>query len=320
MTPPRFLVVRLGAMGDVISALPAVATLKHSFPRSKITWVIDTRWKPLLERNPHVDSVVEFDRRTFSGLRQTWADLRRERFDVALDLQGLIKSALVSAAGRPEQIIGFDADHARESVATWFYSTKVAVQSAHVVDQNLELVAIAGASNALRAFPLPQGAPEGTLPDGDFVLASPLAGWGGKQWPMEYYASLAEKLRIECGLPLVLNAPHAVRVPRGETHVSGLSGLIYATRRATAVVGIDSGPMHLAAALGKPGVAIFGQTDPARNGPYQSQLHVLRSPNAKTSYRRIPLSDPSMRDVTPEQVFTALEPILAAGHKRTESG
>ncbi len=105
------------------------------------------------------------------------------------------------------------------------------------------------------------------MPEGDFVLASPLAGWGAKQWPLENYARLADKLRRDCGLPLVLNAPHPIEMAGAMSHVSGIPGLIDATRRATAVVGVDSGPMHLAAALGKPGVAIFGPTDPARNGP-----------------------------------------------------
>ena len=108
-SPPRILVVRLGSMGDVIAALPAVASLKHSIPHSKITWVIDPKWSLLLEGNPYVDSVVHLDRRTFTGLRNAWRELRAERFDFAVDFQGLVKSALVATLARPERIFGFNA-------------------------------------------------------------------------------------------------------------------------------------------------------------------------------------------------------------------
>jgi heptosyltransferase-1 len=310
----RILVVRLGSMGDVIAALPAVASLKHSIPHSKITWVIDPKWSLLLEGNPYVDSVVHLDRKTFAGLRSAWRELRADRFDFAVDFQGLVKSAIVATLARPERIFGFNAEYARESPASWFYSTKVPIRSYHAVERNLDLAAAAGASNILRTFPLPAGERQATLPDGDFVLASPLAGWGAKQWPLENYTKLAERLHRECGMPLVLDAPYPLRVQGTESHVSTLAGLIYATRRATAVVGLDSGPLHLAAALGKHGVGIYGPTDPARHGPFGGTIHVLRSPGAVTTYRRVSEPDASMREITPTQVFEALIPILAA-HK-----
>lgn len=316
MNGPRILVVRLGAMGDVVAALPAVASLKHSIPHSKITWAIEEKWSPLLELNPYIDSVLILDRGTLSGLRSAWSALRAARFDFAVDFQGLIKSALVATIARPERIFGFSAASARESAASWFYSSKVSIRSQHAVERNLDLAAAAGASSILRTFPLPPGKPEGRLPDGDFVLANPMAGWGAKQWPLEYYSKLAEKLRRECGLPLVINGPNPIRVDGCQSHVSGLPGLIDATRRATAVIGVDSGPLHLAAALAKPGIAIYGPTDPARNGPYGGTFTVLRSPAAVTTYRRTSEPDRSMREITPEQAFGALEAILSAANKR----
>jgi heptosyltransferase-1 len=310
MTGPRILVIRLGAMGDVIAALPAVASLKHSIPHSQITWVVEPKWSVLLEGNPYVDSVMHLDRRTVAGLTSAWSKLRAARFDLAVDFQGLIKSALVATIARPERIFGFDAAHARESPASWFYSTKVQIRSHHAVERNLDLAAAAGASNILRTFPLPPGQPEGRLPDGDFILASPLAGWGAKQWPLEHYSKLAQLLRREWGLPLVINSGEAVRVEGADTHVSGISGLIHATRRASAIVGVDSGPMHLAAALGKPGIALYGPTDPGRHGPYGGSFMVLRSSSAEINYKRTAEPDPSMRAITPDQVFEALEAIL----------
>ena len=317
MADTRILVVRLGAMGDVVAALPAVASLKHSIPHSKITWAIEPQWSALLEGNPYVDSLILLDRRTLSGLRTAWRELRAARFDFAVDFQGLIKSALVATVARPERIFGFNATYARESPASWFYSTKVAIRGYHAVDRNLDLAAAAGASSILRTFPLPPGKPEGRLPVGDFVLANPLAGWGAKQWPLEYYSKLAEQLRRDFGLPLVLNGPSPIHANGAESHVSGLAGLIDATRRAVAVIGVDSGPLHLAAALGKPGVAIYGPTDPARNGPYGASFTVLRSPAAVTSYRRGSEPDESMREISPDQVSGALEAILSAAGKRT---
>jgi|SRR5579884_245761 len=307
----RVLVVRLSAMGDVINTLPAAASLKQGIADALVTWIIEPRWAPLLEGNPYIDEVIPFDRRTIQGLRSAWQRLREERFDIAVDFQGLLKSAVVASAAHPRQIVGFDCNRARECAASWFYSTKVPATAAHVVDQYLGLAAAAGASSLVHTFPIPQGAAEGRLPDGPFVLASPLAGWGAKQWPLEFYSDVACRLAEECGLTLVVNAPKAIEVPGAFPHVSGLPGLIYATRRALAVVGVDSGPLHLAAALGKPGVAIYGPTDPARNGPYGSSMTVLRSPRAVTTYQRN-AHDAAMRDVTPTDVFNALQQQLAA--------
>ena len=320
MAGPRILVIRLGSMGDVIAALPAVASLKHSIPHSRITWVIEPKWSVLLDGNPYVDSVMLLDRRTMAGLKSAWRDLRAEQFELAVDFQGLIKSALIATIARPERIFGFDAAHARESPASWFYSTKVQIRSHHAVERNLDLAAAAGASSILRTFPLPAGQPEGRLPDGDFVLASPLAGWGAKQWPLDYYTALGERLRRECGLPLVINGPEPVNVQSAVMHVSGIAGLIDATRRAAAVIGVDSGPLHLAAALGKPGVAIYGPTDPGRHGPYGGTFTVLRSPGAVITYKRTSEPHASMREITPDQVFGALSAILPPRVRAVEHG
>jgi len=312
----RILVVRLGAMGDIVHALPAVASLKHGFPGWQVTWVVEPRWAPLLEANPFVDRVVLLDRRSGAGLARAWRELRAERFGFAVDFQGLIKSALVACAARTERIYGLDRSLAREPLAAMFYSDRVPARSVHRVDRNLELAAAAGASTALRSFPLPPGRAEGTLPVGAFVLASPLSGWPAKQWPLDYYARFAERLRRETGVPLVLNGPPSARealagVAGAMLHLSSIEGLIDATRRAAAVVGVDSGPLHVAAGLGRPGVAIFGPTDPAQTGPYGATFTVLRSPNAVTSYKRRNEIDPSMRAVTPDAVFDALQSRLA---------
>lgn len=312
-------------MGDVIHALPAVATLKHSFPGSTLTWVIHPRWSLLLDRNPFVDELIRFDRRKAGSLADAWRALRRTRHDFAVDFQGLIQSALVATMARCDRIYGFHQSQAREKLAALFYSNRVLAGGKHVVDRNLELAAAAGASTMLVKFPLPDGVPEGTLPEGRFVLSNPQAGWGAKQWPIEHYKMLARRLRAELGIPLVVNGPHGSQALLGSirdavVNISGVPGLIHATRHAAAVLGCDSGPVHLAAALGKPGVAIYGPTDPARNGPYGRSFTVLRSPDAVTSHKRRPAVDGSMERITPDQVFHALKERLCSQSQSAGSG
>ncbi len=298
----NILVVRLGAMGDVIHTLPAAATLKQAFPDARLSWAIEPRWSVLLEGNPYVDEIVPIERRSLAAYTQ----MRKMSFDLAVDFQGLLKSAAVVFLAGSKRTFGFD--RTRERLAGLFYGSRIRVSSAHVVDRNLELAAACGAGKPVLEFPLPAGAPEGEVPDGRFVLASPLAGWRSKQWPLEHYEQLASRLDV----PLVLNGPPCSEAElrnagRCRVHISGIRGLIDATRRAAAVIGVDSGPLHIAAALGKPGVAIFGPTDPARNGPYGQSLRVLRSPSATTSYKRIGDISPSMREITPEAVLAALQ-------------
>jgi heptosyltransferase-1 len=307
----NILVIRLGAMGDIVHALPAVATLKHNYPGWQLTWAVEPRWAPLLEGNPFIDRLVFIQRDSFRSFRESWRDLRGDRYDFAVDFQGLLKSALTATFARPRRIYGFHQSQIRERAAGLFYSDKTVSHAAHVVDRNLDLAAAAGAAAALKRFWLPAGAPEGELPKGDFVLASPFAGWQSKQWPVAHYLVLAARVRDELGMTLVLNGPRG----SGLAHISGLPGLIDATRRAAAVIGVDSGPLHIAAALGKPGVAIFGPTDPARNGPYGDSLKVLRAPSAETTYKRGVSIDPAMRAISPETVFEVLKTVLCSSSR-----
>jgi heptosyltransferase-1 len=302
------LVVRLGAMGDIIHTLPAVAALKEGHSHSRLTWVVEPQWAPLLEGNAFVDRVVVFRREQFfESLRQ----LRGERYDFAVDFQGLVKSAVVARLAGPSRIFGFAAGIARERAAAMFYSNRVNTRAVHMVDMRLDLAAAAGAGKTTPLFPLPPGRAEGELPRGEFVLASPLAGWQSKQWPSEHYRELALRLR-DFGIPLVLNGPPSARAELSQVagalaHCSGIAGLVDATRRAAAVIGVDSGPLHLAAALNKPGVAIYGPTDPALNGPFGDSLQLLRAPDAVTTYKRGAAPDPSMWKIQPALVFDALK-------------
>ena len=171
-------------MGDIIHTLPAVASVKQSFPQSHLAWAVEERWMPLLEGNPFVDEVIAVGKRTLSNMLALRRRLRAGAFQTAIDFQGLLKSALTASFARPERIFGFDRSQAREPLAALFYSGAIKTAATHVVDQYKEIAAGSGATAVARSFFIPEGRPEGTLPPGDFILANPLAGWGSKQWPL----------------------------------------------------------------------------------------------------------------------------------------
>lgn len=333
--PSRVLVVRLGAMGDVIHALPAVSALARALLGARVDWIVEPRWACLLEGNPYLGSVLEFPlkawrKRPFSGecwsaARRLIAELRARRYDLVIDLQGLLKSAALARLTGCARRAGFETAALREPFAAKFYTEQVEVTGAHVVDQNLSAVRrlVGGAERAVE-FPLPEGEYSAALPAGDFVLTTPVAGWGSKQWPGRHYSQLAGLLHGDLGMPLVLDCAAgdagyvqeiARSAPPGSVivHPSTIPQLIGATRRARAVLGVDSGPLHLAAALGKPGVAVFGPTDPARNGPYGGTLTVLRATTAATTYRREANVSCAMSAISAEQVHEELRRILTQG-------
>jgi heptosyltransferase-1 len=310
MNTDSILIVRLGAMGDILHALPALESLRLSFPQAPIYWVIAPKWSPLLKGNPALTAVIPFERHGLRGVIEAWRRLRPLRPECALDFQGLIQSALVGRASRPRVFFGFGRTVTREGLASLFYTHQVTPQSIHVVDRNLELAQAAGAKCVPSLPWIPPGRPEGELPIEPFVLCNPFAGWAGKQWPIERYDLLARLLQPH-SLRVVLSVPAQRKAEisglrQVQVYHSSLYGLIDATRRAAAVVGLDSGPLHLAAALRKPGVALFGPTDPARNGPYGGSMSVIRADDVATTYRRDNVNHPSMEAISADRVLEAL--------------
>ena len=317
------LIVRMGAMGDILHALPAVASMKQSFPQHRLVWAMAPKWTALVEGNPFVDEVIPFNRRDITMLLSCWRRLRELRPSRAIDFQGLIQSALVGRAAGPRQFFGFDRLSVREPLAAALYSHRLRPTAAHVVDRNLQLAELAGASQLTHAAWLPAGKEEGALPAGPFVLTNPLAGWRSKQWPLPNYEIVAQRLQRE-GIELVANVPHHAAgefrdLKHVRLHTSSIGGLIAATRRATAVLGVDSGPLHLAAALGKRGVALFGPTDPGRNGPYGGSMEVMRAPAAATTYKREHSIHPNMTQLSPDEVSSSLLRCLSKSAEAVEA-
>ncbi len=310
MTQGSILVIRLSAMGDIIHTLPAITTLKKSFPERKLAWLAAPRWMPLLEGNPFIDELIPLDRRNFSHARMTLRRVRALEPELAFDFQGLFQSALAGRLARPKALFGFAKSVAREPFASLLYTHRIPVVGPHRIQRAVQLAAAAGAREISFDAWIPPGFAEGDLPVGPFVLTSPFAGWPGKEWPLESYEALGQLLNKE-GLELVANAAEhksaeLKRLKHVRLHTSGLNGLIDATRRATAVIGLDSGPLHLAAALGKPGVGLYGPTDPALTGPFGDSMTVLRTRNVETTYKRHSEIHASMREITPEEAAAAL--------------
>jgi heptosyltransferase-1 len=258
------------------------------------------------------------------------SDLRAAEYEVALDLQGAVRSSLLARwSGAP---IIYGAAQPRENLASMFYTRQVIPRGEHVVEQNLS-VAEAVAQQALTTpgIDLPHDDAADQECDRrlkaqdtpDFVLLNPGAGWGAKQWTSERYGEVARRL-AENGLRSLINfgpgeedLAHAVESASGgtaETFTGSLTQLIALTRRARLFIGGDTGPMHLAAALGVPVVGIFGPTDPARNGPFGTRGIVLRSPASYTSYSHVTRPDDGLLEIGAEQVVAAARQLLGEHH------
>lgn len=320
-------------MGDIVQTLPAVSDLRSAMPDARIDWAVEARWTPLLDGNPSIDEAIPVPLalwrnsrsrlRSWNEVRSLVGRLRARDYDLALDFQGLFKSALLAKLSGAACVAGFEPGLQREPLAGVAYSSRASSSSVHVVDRYRDLAAFAAGapSGDPAVFSLPEGTLDPGLPQ-RFVLASPQAGWGSKQWPAGHYTELAAAIWHSHNIPLVVDhAPGEERhveeidaaAPQGAVipHASTIEGLIGATRAADAVVGVDSGPLHLASAAGKRGVAIFGPTDPDRNGPYGPGMVVVRDADAETTYKRDPDPSWSMHACGPAMVYDALRPFLS---------
>jgi len=334
MPEPRFLVVRLGSLGDIVHTFPPVAALRDSFPYAEIVWLTHPRWKELVESSELATNIWETETRSFSSLREVIGRICKYRFTAAIDYQGLWKSASLPFLGGVSRRIGFSSQTIREFGVPILYTDRVLCAQTHIAEQNGELSVRAGARNVvapvalsvpsiqevfvlqlLRSFAIER-----------YIVLSPAGGWRSKCWPPERYGTLCQKIRGTLGLRCVVNygpgeedLVSAIKSASGEAdpiaYNGSLTQLMALLRNALCIVAGDTGPLHLAVALGTPSVAIFGPTDPARNGPYRIGEHshnaapidiVLRSPHAVTTYKRGDQAAPSILEIDVDTVFDAV--------------
>jgi heptosyltransferase-1 len=313
----RIALVKLSSLGDVVHALPLAASLRAACPGARLTWIVERREAAILRDHPALDDVIIADTRGWRRARSAGAlaatlreirALRRRlaaaRFDVAVDAQGLIKSGLLMAATRARVRVGFAGPVVREPLSALFTNARVEPPPAavHVVDQYLALLGALDISEPRYEFRLPAApaaetradewlAAVGIKPRHRLVVLNPGAGRADKRWPVDHFATLARRLVDDGGAHVVIPwGPGEEDLARGIASAGARSGpgvvlapptdldtLLALLRRASVVVAADTGPLHLAAALGTPCVGLYGPTSAARNGPYGPGHRTLTS-------------------------------------------
>jgi len=291
--PRAFLIVRLGALGDIVHALPLAAALRTTWPEARIDWLVDVKHRAILDRVTGLSSIVPVDTRQLrgdTGLVSVVQRLRAARYDVAVDAQGLLKSAVLAHLAGAGRVVGLAPTHLREPLARWAYDELAAPAGPHVVDHAL---ALAGAAGAAVAGPPRFGL---AAPSSDvvarvrialgigagqpFAVINAGAAWPNKRWPADRYGAIARHLRTRHGWPSIVawgpgeeDLAAAVVAAAGSGAAAlapptSLGELLAIVAAAGLLVSGDTGPLHLAAAVGTPIVGLYGPTDPARNGPW----------------------------------------------------
>jgi lipopolysaccharide heptosyltransferase I len=344
---PRFLVIRLSSIGDIVHALPAVAALGDAFPGAEIHWLVEKRHADLLKGNPYVHRVIKLDTLgwrhellspwTIEQIAGAGMALREERFDATVDFQGLVKSAFLASISKSSQRIGFSEYWLREPLAGIFYTDRVSPHGRrHVIEMNLSLVEHLGVPlvpSSEWKFPLPQSDADDSyvqdqltaLGAREFIVLNPGGGWKSKCWAPEYYAELIQRLEKEIpefmlltGSPdeeaLINDLLRRAGSSRAAYFPSTISQLIALVRRARLFVGGDTGPLHLAEAAGVPVVAIFSAAEPVntpeRNGPFRpDDIFVTNRDRTKDPARE--KNSDFLRDVPVATVLEAVRERLA---------
>jgi len=307
----RILVIRLSSVGDIVHALPAVSALGQAFPDAQIDWAIEPRYASLVEQNVFVHRIVRVDTlgwsdrlcsaNTIEEVVRTTLELRRPAYDIAIDFQGLVKSAVVGRlSGSPERV-GLSEFWLKEPLAALWYTERVSARhAAHVIEESMALAEYvisrrgdgAGSLKRLRdpagwKFALPDRGADKLCVDGrlaalgvrEFIIVNPGGGWKAKRWAPENYAEAVRRLTADLHHHILLtgSAEEAAMIEgiveqagskRATYFSSTLVQFIALARKASLFLGGDTGPMHMAAAVGAPIVAIYGPTNPARNGPF----------------------------------------------------
>ena len=343
----RFLIVRLGALGDVVHAIPVAAALRRAFPTSRIDWLVSAKHREILDLVPVIDRRLVINDRSGTtdgtSLLAAVRELRRNHYDVAIDLQGLIKSALVSRASGAPRVIGFSSSYARERFARLFYTEARDLgrgglynpaETRHVVEMNLGLLELLGVAPETAEFPIEEVDSKvarwaSSHTGGAYALLNPGAAWPNKRWPPARFAALAAGLRDRRGLMSVILwgpgeealAKETAAAAEGAAVASPkttIGDIIALARGAAVMVSGDTGPTHIASAVGTPLVGIYGPTRPSRNGPMAADdAIVTRDAICQCHHlRRCRLGRMCLLDIEVAEVLDAVERRLATGRDR----
>jgi len=344
----RVLVVRMGALGDIVHALPLLAALRTHRPDVVVDWLVDARYAGVLalvdglRRRVVVRAASagvtpeEVRFAGVTGMASAIAHLRAQGYEAALDLQGLIKSAAFARLSGARRVIGFVRSQLREPAAGWLYGERVTGPAGgHVVEKNLAMLPALGVPSAGLMFPWRPVtsdvaaavlASEPVVRAGGFALVNPGAAWENKRWPPARFGALAARLGERLALPSVVTwgpgerarAEEVVAASRGHAVASpptALPDLLALARAARLVVSGDTGPLHLAASVGAPIVGLFGPTRPERNGPWRADdLSVSRAATCECFHKRQCLRGRAcIEDIAVEEVFAACAHRLQTG-------
>lgn len=300
----RILIVRLGSLGDLVHTLPAVAAIRRAYPAAEIDWLVDAPHRPFLELVPVVSSLIVLRDRTARAWLEARRTMRARHYDVALDFQGLLKSAALTRLSGAARIVGFDRTGLREPLAAPLYGERVTVDdSQHVIRKNLALASAIGAASQAWDFPIAPVESRAVASllatvRAPFAVINPGAAWPNKRWPPDKLGAVARHLHDRHRIAsIVLWGPNeedaaraVVNAAGGAAHLApetGLAELIALLRPASLMVSGDTGPLHIAGALGVPIVALFGPTTPDRNGPWSAEdVSVSRYEHCDCHYER----------------------------------
>jgi lipopolysaccharide heptosyltransferase I len=350
----RFLIVRLGALGDVVHAIPVAAALRRAFPSARIDWLVSARHREILDLVPVVDRRLTVRDRLSTGPGQDGVsipsalrELRRARYDAAIDLQGLIKSAVLARASGAARVVGFSSRYVRERLARLFYTDAYdpgaggmhdPLDARHVVALNLGLLSLVGVSAGEAEFPIAHVESEAArtasrTSGGRYALVNPGAAWPNKRWPSARLGALAAAMRARHGLMSVaLWGPGEQALAEAVVAAAGgaamlspptrIADLVALARGAALMVSGDTGPTHVAAAVGTPIVGIYGPTRPARNGPWSPEdITVSRDAVCQCHHRRqCRLARMCLLDIEVAEVMAAVDRRLAAAPGRVREG
>jgi lipopolysaccharide heptosyltransferase I len=333
-----FLIVRLGSLGDVVHGIPVVGALRQEFPASRIDWMVDPRYVELLNLVVGLDRRIGVDPRAIKRggarqrFRETLRELRDTKYDAAIDLQGLLKSAMLARSIRARRTIGFPRKHLREPLARLFYTDAPDPGDAtHVIYKNLALLAPLHVTDRRVRFPLeiPHTATSEQIIDRfggrDYALINPGAAWPNKRWPPARFGAVAAAIAREFGWrSLVLWGPGEQEMAHEVVAESGgaadisppttITDLVGVARNARLMISGDTGPLHIAGAVNTPIVAVYGPTLPERNGPWGlSDVAISRVRQCSCLYERTCReTERCIDDISVAEVISAVQRRVAA--------